>query len=71
MIRHCSPVRNLPTFRKKVGPFFGVEGKVYSSILKIERRWLSTASAGFLLGLLFDPEDGFDVLLRNVELFPN
>jgi hypothetical protein len=31
---------------------------------------LSLASAGFLLGLLFDPEDGVDMLLRIAGLFP-
>jgi hypothetical protein len=31
---------------------------------------LSLASAGFLLGLLFDPEDGVDMLLRIAGFFP-
>jgi hypothetical protein len=32
---------------------------------------LLPASAAFLLGLLFDPEDGGDMLLRNIGLAPN
>jgi hypothetical protein len=32
---------------------------------------LLPASAGFLLGLLFDPEDGGNVLLRNMVFSPN
>jgi hypothetical protein len=28
------------------------------------------ASGGFLLGLLFDPEDGDDMFFRRVKLFP-
>jgi hypothetical protein len=32
---------------------------------------LSLASADFLLGLRFDPEDRGDILLRNVEVPPN
>jgi hypothetical protein len=35
------------------------------------RSWWRLASAGFLLGLLFDPEVGSDMFLRNVELPPN
>jgi hypothetical protein len=30
-----------------------------------------TSSAGFLLSILFDLEDGGDMFLRNVGLFPN
>jgi hypothetical protein len=29
------------------------------------------ASAGFLLGSLFDPEDGVDIFLPNVGVCPN
>jgi hypothetical protein len=32
---------------------------------------LLPASAGFLLGWRFDPEDGGDMLPRNIALFPN
>jgi hypothetical protein len=31
---------------------------------------LSPVSAGFLLGLLFDPEEGGDMFLRNIEISP-
>jgi hypothetical protein len=31
----------------------------------------SPSSAGFLLNLLFDPEDGGDMFLRNISLCPN
>jgi hypothetical protein len=32
---------------------------------------LASASAGLLLGLLFEPEDGSDMLLSKVRLFLN
>jgi hypothetical protein len=32
---------------------------------------LPPASAGFMLGLFFNPEDGDDIFLRNIELSPN
>jgi hypothetical protein len=35
------------------------------------RSTLASASACFLLGLLFDPEDEDDLFLRNVGLFSN
>jgi hypothetical protein len=60
-----------PTYPRNLGLFFSVEGKVYSSTLKIERRYLPKASASFLLSLPFDHEDRFDMFLRNVKLFPN
>jgi hypothetical protein len=34
------------------------------------QRKMSTASAGFLLGLLFDPEDIRTILIRNVGFTP-
>jgi hypothetical protein len=43
-----------------------------ASIFRIEMEAsLSPASAGFLLGILFNPEDEDDVFLRNVGLSPN
>jgi hypothetical protein len=32
---------------------------------------LFPVSAGFLLALMFDPENGGNMFLRNVDLFPN
>jgi hypothetical protein len=32
---------------------------------------LSTASANFFLGVLFRPEDGSDLLIRNVGIYPH
>jgi hypothetical protein len=32
---------------------------------------LLPASAGLLLGILLDPEDGSDMLLQNIKLFPS
>jgi hypothetical protein len=68
----CSPL--------KVNRRFGVtyrlhlQGRISRERYQHEIRWeagLSPASAGYLLGLLFDPEDVGDIFLRNVGLSPN
>jgi hypothetical protein len=53
---------NIPTFRTIISPSFsGFKSKLS----------LPPAYAGFLLGLLFDREDGGEISLRNVELSRN
>jgi hypothetical protein len=43
----------------------------FFSVRNMDPLKLLLASAGYLLGLLFYPEDGSDMLLRNVGLPPN
>jgi hypothetical protein len=49
-----------------------VEGYPKQETSRSKLHWLSflLASAGFLLGLLFNPEDGGDIFLCNVGLPP-
>jgi hypothetical protein len=42
-----------------------------SSVFRVEELSLPPASSGFLLSLLFDPEDGGNRFLQNVRLSPN
>jgi hypothetical protein len=44
-------------------------GQIFSNLFKLWR-WFGfpSASNGFLLGLLFDPEDEKDIFLQNIEL---
>jgi hypothetical protein len=44
---------------------------IYCAVTTRSSENQASASAGFLHGLFFDPEDGVDMLLRNFGLYPN
>jgi hypothetical protein len=61
-ITQCNPFKVNRSFRKNISPIFGVEEKANQ-----ETSVLATCfHVSFFLGLIFDPEDGGDMFLRNV-----
>jgi hypothetical protein len=63
----CLSVESQPTFGKNIVCRFPFQGRRISQARHLLREICSKlCHAGFLLGLLFDPEDGSDIFLRNV-----
>jgi hypothetical protein len=64
-IRQCRPLKVNVRFRGTYCLYFRGR-RIIREIFQRESRWQAELYAGILLGLLFDPEDGDDVFLRNV-----
>jgi hypothetical protein len=57
--------------RRQYSPEHQIQHNVVRFKRKKRKPSLPPASAGFLLGLIFDAEDGSDIFLRNIGISPN
>jgi hypothetical protein len=56
-----------PTFQRNIAPLSsGPKSKQSKKLAQAERKKSRLLNAGLLLGLLFEPEDGGDIFLRNL-----